>query len=294
MAETTGISWTEKTWNPWRGCQRISPGCKNCYMFAEQKRYGKDPSVVVRTKTWGDPLKWQRQAAKDGKTEMVSTCSWSDWFISEADEWRAEAWEVVKRTPNLNYQILTKRAGRIKDHLPPDWGQGYPNAWLGVSVEDRKYGLPRIDLLRGIPAAVRFLSVEPQLEGLGKIDLAGIHWVIVGGESSNRGSCEARPFNLAWARSLRDQCRAAGVAFFFKQAGSNPLDTGLMESVPNGDTKYTMDDLRGEKREEILETFNECFRVATLKLRDKKGGDLSEIPSDLQIREFPISQGANP
>jgi len=223
MSEKTIIAWTEKTWNPWRGCAKISPGCAHCYMFTAQERYGRDPSRVERTKTWGDPLRWQRQAEAAGTSVMVFTCSWSDWFIEEADPWRPEAWQLVRRCPNLNFQILTKRPHLIRDRLPPDWGTGYPNVWLGVSVENRKHGLPRIDVLRTTPAAIRFLSIEPLLENLGTIDLAGIGWVIVGGESGPG----YRPMDHAWAISIRDQCRAAGVPLFFKQSASARTEQGI-------------------------------------------------------------------
>jgi protein gp37 len=192
-------------------------------MFTQQARYGRDPSVVVRTKTWRDPAKWQREAETAGTTARVFTCSWSDWFIEAADSWRAEAWDVVKRCPNLIFQILTKRPENIIDRLPPDWGDGYRNVWLGVSVENRKHGLPRIDVVRRIPAALRFLSIEPLLEDIGPIDLAGIGWVIVGGESGPG----FRPMPHAWALSIYHQCRAAGVPFFFKQSAALRTETGI-------------------------------------------------------------------
>jgi protein gp37 len=222
MSEKTIIAWTEHTWNPWRGCDKVSPGCKNCYMFTAQYRYGRDPKQVVRTKTWGEPRRWQREAAAENRSAMVFTCSWSDWFHAAADEWRQEAWDLVRATPNLSYQILTKRADRIVDHLPADWGDGYPNVWLGVSVEDRARTW-RIDALRDIPAAVRFLSVEPLLEDLGELDLRGIDWVIVGGESGPGW----RPMDHDWALSIRDQCQAAGVAFFFKQSAAPRTEMGI-------------------------------------------------------------------
>jgi protein gp37 len=223
VAESTSIPWTDRTWNPWRGCRKVSPGCANCYMFRDQERYGLDPRRVVRTKTWGNPPRWQREAEAAGRVLPVFSCSWSDWFIAEADPWRDEAWALVRRCPNLLFQILTKRPERIASHLPADWGRGYHNVWLGVSVEDRKHGLPRVDALRPIPAALRFLSIEPLLEDLGALDLTGIGWVIVGGESGPG----YRPMDHAWVRSLRDQCAAAGVAFFFKQSAGARPDTGI-------------------------------------------------------------------
>lgn len=210
---------TQYTWNPWRGCTRISPGCKNCYMFRDQARYGRDPSEVVRTKTWRDPFRWQKKAAAAGRTDLVFTCSWSDWFHADADAWRPEAWQVVRQCPNLTFQILTKRPERVREHLPEDWGEGYPNVWLGVSVENNDYCW-RADVLRGVPARVRWVCAEPLLGPLPDLDLDGIHWVVAGGESGPGW----RPMEKAWVRQLRDRCRAAGVPFYFKQ--SNGLYPG--------------------------------------------------------------------
>ncbi len=213
MGEKTSIEWTEHTWNPWHGCQHVSPGCEHCYMFAAKRRYGQDPTAVVRSRTtFDEPLKWK-------KPRLVFTCSWSDFFIAEADPWRAEAWGIIRRTPHLTYQILTKRPARIASHLPPDWP--LQNVWLGVSVEARVYRY-RADVLRRIPAAVRFLSLEPLLEHLAELNLNGIHWVIAGGESGPGH----RPVDADWLRAIRDRCQAAGVPFFFKQWGGRTPKSG--------------------------------------------------------------------
>lgn len=244
MSESTPIQWTDATWNPWHGCHKISPGCKFCYMFRDKKRYGQDGNVVVRSKTkFRDPLKWK-------EPRMVFTCSWSDWFIEEADDWREEARDIILQTPQHTYQILTKRPERALRWIPavPD-----PHVWLGVSVEDRKHGLPRIDILRELPAAVRFLSIEPQLEDIGRLNLEGIHWVIVGGESGS----EARPFDVEWARSIIEQCKDANVPCFVKQLGARPYDGRLEADDP--------------------------------KLRDSHGGNMDEWPLDLRVRQFPVS-----
>ena len=231
MGDKTIISWTEHTWNPWRGCTKISSGCQNCYMFTaqhrQQLRTGNfemwNPEKVQRTTTWRDPLRWQRLAALAGRTEMVFTCSWSDWFHPAADEWRSDAWKLIRACPHLHFQILTKRAERMARHLPEDWSAGYPNVWLGVSVESRA-NLWRLDDLRRIPARVRFLSAEPLLEDLEltAAHLEGIHWMIAGGESGPG----FRPMLHDWARHLRDLCRSLGVAFFFKQSAGRRTEMG--------------------------------------------------------------------
>jgi len=217
MAELTGISWTLHTWNPWRGCHKVSPGCKNCYMFRDQTRWGKDPNVVVRCKTWGQPIKLQKEAAKKGVREMVFTCSWSDFFIKEADQWRDDAWKIIKQCPNLIFQVLTKRPERILKHLPEDWDDGYKNVALGVSVENSNY-LDRMDVLRDIPASLRFLSAEPLIGPLTGINLAGFGWVITGGESGKNH----RYMDPTWAVQVRDACKLLSIPFFHKQ-GSHLL-----------------------------------------------------------------------
>lgn len=210
MGQNTAIEWCSSTWNPWRGCLKVSPGCKNCYMYRDQERYGHDPRKVVRAapNTFQSPLKWK-------EPRKVFTCSWSDWFIDEADAWRAEAWEIIRRTPHLTYQILTKRVENIASRLPEDWGMGWPNVWLGVSVETQKY-LYRAEMLSDIPSAVRFISYEPALE---PVDFSSVlpdfQWLISGGESGYN----PRPANPEWFLSVRDQCRRAGVAYFHKQNG---------------------------------------------------------------------------
>lgn len=224
MGENSPIEWTDHTWNPWMGCRHVSAGCAKCYMFRDMKRYGRDPAEITRTKTWGDLSKWNRKARADVVRRRVFTCSWSDFFIEEADPWRSEALDLMDKCNGLDFQILTKRPERFH-HFNKWVGDAFlpGNMWLGVSVENRKQGLPRIDILRDTPAAIRFLSIEPLLEYLGEINLEGIHWVIVGGESGPR----ARQMRPEWAQSVRDQCINAGVPFFFKQwSGIKPKRFG--------------------------------------------------------------------
>jgi protein gp37 len=222
LSDSTIIAWTEHTWNPWRGCDKISPGCAHCYMFTAQERYGQDPTKVLRTSTWGKPLKWEREAAAANRRALVFTCSWSDWFHADADPWRAEAWAVIAKCPHLHFQILTKRHERIRDHLPPDWGRGYPNVWLGVSIENDRF-VHRADALRAIPAAVRFISAEPVLGPMPSLNLKGIDWLIVGGESGP----DYRPMDHEWVRPLLAKARAAGTKFFFKQSAAPRTEMGI-------------------------------------------------------------------
>jgi len=223
MSDTTIIAWTDRTWNPWRGCDKVSPGCAHCYMFTAQERYGQDPSTVIRSKSkWNDPLKWQRAAAAAGRVERIFTCSWSDWFHVDADPWRAEAWAIVRQCPNLHFQILTKRDDRIVSQLPADWGEGYPNVWLGVSIENDRFTY-RADRLRAIPAAVRFISAEPVLGPMPSLNLKRIDWLIVGGESGPN----FRPMDHQWVRELRAKAKRAGTAFFFKQSAAPRTEMGI-------------------------------------------------------------------
>lgn len=222
MGDRTGISWTDRTWNPWRGCTKISPGCAHCYMFTEQRRFGRDPETVVRSRTWNDPVRWQRLAEVYRRVERVFTCSWSDWFHEAADPWRDEAWSVVRRCPNLHFQILTKRIDRAAAHLPRDWGQGYPNVWLGVSIENNRFTW-RADALRAIPARVRFVSAEPLLAPLPSLVLHRIDWLIVGGESGPG----YRPMSHTWVDPLRQLADECGTAFWFKQSAAPRTEMGV-------------------------------------------------------------------
>jgi protein gp37 len=208
MRRPTGVTWSDKTWNPFYGCLKVSPGCRGCYMYRDLGgRYGGQPSVVTRSKTtFGAPLKWKTP-------ELIFTASWSDFFIAQADEWRPDAWEVIRRTPQHTYLILTKRPERIADHLPQGWP--WPQVWLGASIETPAY-LWRADVLCEVPAAHRFLSLEPLLEDLGTLNLQGIDWVIVGGESGP----QHRPMDPAWVESIVTQCEVAQVPAFVKQASA--------------------------------------------------------------------------
>ncbi len=219
MSDKSKIEWTDATWNPIRGCDKISPGCKNCYAatFAERFRgvpghpYEQGFDLRFVPEKLAEPLRWS-------KPKMIFVNSMSDLFHKDVpNEYVLRVAEVMRVANWHTYQVLTKRSERLAEMLRTDLRQlaDEPHIWWGVSVENRQHGLPRIDHLRSAPAAVRFLSIEPLLEDLGTIDLTGISWAIVGGESGPG----ARPMQAEWVRSIRDQCAAAGVAFFFKQWG---------------------------------------------------------------------------
>lgn len=229
MAESS-IEWTEHTWNPVTGCTKLSPGCKHCYaetMAARLKAMGATGyeqgfKLALHPERLDQPRK-----RKAPTTYFVN--SMSDLFHEDvSDDFIERVIQVCRDTPHHTYQVLTKRADRLpvffaKRDCPT-------NVWLGVSVEDRKYGVPRIAELRKVKAAVRFLSVEPLLEDLGKLDLSDIHWVIVGGESG----AKARPMRPEWADSVRRQALAQDVAFFFKQWGAWGADGVRRDKKRNG------------------------------------------------------------
>lgn len=219
MSEKSRIEWTDSTWNPVRGCTKVSPGCKHCYAetFAERFRgvkghpfeFGFDLRIVPEK--LGDPIRWSTP-------RRVFVNSMSDLFHPDvSDEFIESVCRVMLAANWHTYQVLTKRADRLSRLLQTKLKKAAAasHIWWGVSVENKAHGLPRIDLLRKAKPAVAFLSIEPLLEDLGEFSLKGIHWAIVGGESGHG----ARPIEAAWVRSIRAQCRAQRVPFFFKQWG---------------------------------------------------------------------------
>lgn len=228
MADVTGIQWTDSTFNPWWGCTKIAPGCDNCYAAALDKRTGgaywvSQSPRSMSVQNWNKPLRWNKAAELSGVRHKVFCGSMCDWTDNKAPAGQLDRlWELIRQTPMLDWQLLTKRAPNIERSLPADWGDGYANVWLGVTVENRSHGVPRLERLRAIPAQVRFLSVEPLLEDIGDIDLTGIHWVIIGGESGSL----ARKMEPAWAERVVAQCREQSVRVFFKQWGGRPADKG--------------------------------------------------------------------
>lgn len=217
------IEWTDHTWNPWYGCKKVSAGCKYCYMYRDMARTPFDPHIVTRAKpaTFNKPLHWKEPA-------RVFTCSWSDFWIEEADHWREEALQIMADSPHLTFQILTKRPERILDWLDeacwpvsgcPIGINGLPsNIWMGISAENQEQYIRRIAYLMEIPCHIRFISMEPLLGPI-YFSFKGrekkIDWIIAGGESG----LNARPMHPHWARIIRDQCLDNNIPFFFKQWG---------------------------------------------------------------------------
>lgn len=230
MSEKTGITWTDHTFNPWWGCVEVSPGCDHCYARADAHRYGhqvwgKDADRrFFGEKHWNEPRKWNRLAQVERRRHRVFCASMAD--VAEVNpilnEEKRKLWDLIRETRFLDWLVLTKRPGSLLTQLPTDWGIGWPQVWLGTTVENNDYRW-RIDEILKAPAEVHFLSVEPQL---GPVDLEPylqpadsrhrVDWVIIGGESGSG----ARPYKLEWARDIITTCKQYGVAVFNKQLGT--------------------------------------------------------------------------
>lgn len=281
MATKSTIQWTDATWNVARGCTKVDADCKYCYMYRQSlndTRY--KANQVVKTKTvFNFPLRYKETTSScwDGRP-LIFTSSLTDFFHEDIDAFRHEAWDIIRSSPHLIFQILTKRPERIKESLPDDWGDGWDNVWLGTSIGSQA-GMIRLPWLLGIKAKVKFLSLEPLYqnidleypkevypEGIQRCcsgfecgcmglpinppALYGIDWVIVGGESGNdNGKYKYRPCKIEWFEEIVDLCERLHVPVFVKQMGTH--------------------------------------LAKELKMTDRHGGDINEFPPNLQIREFP-------
>lgn len=346
MGENSAIQWTTHTFNPWVGCQRVSPGCQHCYAESYDKRVGGaiDPRDGVKKLRWGPtaprvrtsaanwrkPLAWDKAARAAGRRDRVFCSSLADVFEDrpELADWREDLFGLIASTPSLDWLLLTKRPENIARLWPEAMAEpegtgwlacprpgaySWPNVWLGTTVEDQQRANERIPELVKVDAAVRFLSCEPLLGpvtlpkfclcGCGKTAEAalaepsvlnrdqredgmrtglGIDWVIIGGESGGN----ARPFNVAWARSLVAQARTAGASPFVKQLGANVRtrnDDSLISDFSEGGWFLNAD----WQIEEHVHGFREDHQGAEVRvrLRDRAGGDMAEWPEDLRVRE---------
>jgi len=231
MSTKSRIEWTEQTWNPAVGCTKVSPGCAHCYAEVMARRlqamgvngYDNGFALTLLPERLDVPLRRKRPT-------VYFVNSMSDLFHEEVpDDYVREVFRVIEQAPRHTFQILTKRAERMAAFFA-DFGAAPPNAWLGTTVEDRRHGVPRLDWLRQVPARIRFVSAEPLLEDLGVLDLGGIHWVIVGGESGPK----ARPMKPEWILNIKRQCEEQHAAFFFKQWGGWGADGRKRAKKRNG------------------------------------------------------------
>lgn len=258
MGTSTTIAWTDKTYNPWIGCQIVTEAeCGDCYArrWAARHRLNvwgpltHSPRHVTRT--GHDPLSWNRQAEHEGRRFKVFCASLADVFEPHPDvrEARLRLWETIERTPSLDWQLLTKRSKFIQRLVPASWLQHWPaHVWVGASVGTQVAAAKRIPYLLDVPASLRFLSCEPLVEPVTLVPwltTGGLHWVICGGYSGS----QHRPMDVAWARALKAECEHYGVAFFMKQLGT-------VYAKQHG-------------------------------LRHWKGEDVSEFPADLRVQAFP-------
>ena len=260
MGEKTAIAWTDHTFNPWWGCTKVSPACDNCYAEAWAKRcgygWGDAPRRFFGDKHWAAPLKWSGR---------VFCASMADVFDNAVDQaHRERLWALIRATPNLTWQLLTKRIGNARAMLPADFNaETYPNVWLGATVVTQEEFDRDIEKLVNVQARVRWLSIEPQQGEIWMLPwlntIGAVSWVVTGGESGGH----ARPYKLDWARSVVEQCREAAIAPFVKQLGANPVvdyaECSLERAIREGG--YT--------------------------LKHRAGADPSEWPIDLRVQEFP-------
>lgn len=321
MAQETGIAWCDSTFNAWTRCTRISPACDHCYaeQWANRAKHpiapsglplpvwGPDaPRAATSRTNWNQPIKWNREAIANGTRPRVFCGSLMDVFEShpalDASGVRSRLWDLIEATPALDWLLLSKRWGTedIEGMVPKAWAKGWPlNVWAGSTVENQEWAERRIPALLRVPAAVRFLSIEPMVGAVdlsrwigsrsgvcticrfadGDHDLAlhgaigGIGWVILGGESGHH----ARPFDLTLARQTSAQCIEAGIAVFWKQLGARPL-IGSRDASDAEKAEHRSGHPRSRGTLARTETY--------FSLKDGHGGDVSEWPADLQAPEL--------
>lgn len=217
-------------WNPWHGCHKLSAGCVNCYVYRTDGKHGIDSSVVVKTKSFGLPVRKKRDGSyKVGAGEMVYTCFSSDFFVEDADEWRGEAWEMIRSRPDLRFLMITKRIDRLQAVVPDDWGEGYDNVTICCTMENQERADYRLPIYRAAPVKHKIIVCEPLLSAVDLSPYLGawVEQVIVGGESGR----EARTCHYDWVLGIRRQCVEHGISFRFRQTGARLLKDGQLYRI---------------------------------------------------------------
>ena len=217
-------------WNPWHGCHKLSAGCVNCYVYRTDGKHGIDSSVVVKTKSFGLPVQKKRDGSyKIGAGEMVYTCFSSDFFVEDADEWRGEAWEMIRSRPDLRFLMITKRIDRLQAVVPDDWGEGYDNVTICCTMESQERADYRLPIYRAAPVKHKIIVCEPLLSAVDLSPYLGawVEQVIVGGESGR----EARTCHYDWVLGIRRQCVEHGISFRFRQTGARLLKDGQLYRI---------------------------------------------------------------
>lgn len=300
MSENSKIEWTDHTFNPWEGCQKVGPGCDNCYAETRNKRFGGGVAVnwgpgAQRRRTsianWRKPIEWNKAHeafhAEHGRRQRVFCASLGDVFDNAVDpQWRIDLWNLIEATPNLDWLLLTKRIGNALDMLPVRWAKRRlpHNIWMGATMVNQQERDRDMGKLLDVPASVHFLSVEPLLSALelnlpqGYQGKSQIDWVIVGGESGSG----ARAMDVSWARAIVQQCKAAGVPVLVKQLGAQPR--GWCAAQVHVDPEDREDGACDfyEGHEQRYPCAGRCAALFS-----KKGSDMAEWPEDLRVRQFP-------
>lgn len=218
------------SWNPWHGCHKISPGCQNCYVYRTDERHNLDASVVRKTGSFNLPVRMNRLGGyKIPAGSQIETCFTSDFFVEEADQWRDEAWRMIKKRPDCDFFMITKRIHRFMDCIPPDWGDGWDHVAIYCTCENQEMADFRLPIYKQAPLKHKGIICAPIL---GPVDFSPylgdwVEEVSVGGESGN----EARPSNFDWVLDIKDQCVRANVTFTYHQTGARLIKDGKMYRI---------------------------------------------------------------
>lgn len=217
-------------WNPWHGCHKWSAGCMNCYIYRMDSKHGVDSSLVVKTKSFDLPVRKKRNGDyKVGAGEIVYTCFSSDFFVEDADEWRDEAWKMIRNRPDLHFLMITKRIHRLQAVIPDDWGEGYANVTICCTIENQACADYRLPIYRAAPIKHKMIVCEPLLSAIDFSPHLGdwVELVMVGGESGNT----ARTCHYDWVLGIRRQCVEHGIPFHFRQTGARLLKDGQLYRI---------------------------------------------------------------